>query len=238
MAWSNQKTVLAAGAGIALIIGVGLAVLFVAKNPKPSGPPAASQGGLQISVNNTPPPNSSKKLLCYVNDAPVGELSLADCAKQNGVLEGALDVGLDDNGNLAAAPTASLAPPPALPPAAALPPTAQPSTPGAATPSEPRAQATTQPSALPAQARAGAGAACMRYSSGEWRQVSGSMGLNDCIQALFAGRCLHPGEADYGRYGDSTLRLVPGKVEQATDNAHFHTVVEQRRGNCEIPSAH
>jgi hypothetical protein len=64
------------------------------------------------------------------------------------------------------------------------------------------------------------------------------MGLNDCVQALFAGRCVHPGEADYGRYGETTLRLVPGRVEQANDNLHFHTVVEQRRGNCEIPSAH
>ncbi|HWE44616.1 MAG TPA: hypothetical protein VG407_01195 [Caulobacteraceae bacterium] len=237
MAWSNQKTVLAAGAGIALVIGVGLAVLFVARTPKPSGPPPASQGGLQISVNNTPPANSNKKLLCYVNDAPVGELSLADCARQNGVLEGALDVGLDDNGNLAAAPTASLAPPPTLPPAVALPPVAQPSAPGAI-PAEPR-QAASQASPLPAQARAGSGGgACLRFSNGEWRQVSGSMGLNDCVQALFAGRCLHPGEADYGRYGDTTLRLVPGRVEQAYDNAHFHTVVEQRRGTCEIPSAH
>lgn len=237
MAWSNQKTVLAAGAGIALIVGVGLAVLFVARTPKPSGPPAASQGGLQISVNNTPLPNSSKKLLCYVNDAPVGELSLADCAKQNGVLEGALDVGLDDNGQLAAAPTASLAPPPALPPAVAQPPLAQPSQPGATNP-EPRAQATNQPSPVPAQARISGGAACLRYSSGEWRQVSASMGLNDCVQALFAGRCVHPGEADYGRYGETTLRLVPGQVQQASDNVHFHTVVEQRRGNCEIPTAH
>jgi hypothetical protein len=238
MAWSNQKTVLAAGAGIALVLGVGLAVLFVARTPKPSGPPAAAQGGLQISVNNVPATNSSKKLLCYVNDAPVGELSLADCAKQNGVLEGALDVGLDDNGNLAAAPTASLAPPPALPPAAAQPPIGQSPTPGAA-PVETRAPATSQPSPVSVPARASAaGLACLRFSSGEWRQVSASMGLNDCVQALFAGRCLHPGEADYGRYGDSTLRLVPGRVEQANDNVHFHTVVEQRRGNCEIPAAH
>jgi hypothetical protein len=238
MAWSNQKTVLAAGAGIALVVGVGLAVLFVARTPKPSGPPPAAQGGLQISVNNTPAPNSSKKLLCYVNDAPVGELSLADCAKQNGVLEGALDVGLDDNGNLAAAPTASLAPPPALPPAAAQPPAGQTPTPGAA-PVEPRAPAASQPSPVTVPPRASAGGlACLRFSSGEWRQVSGSMGLNDCVQALFAGRCLHPGEADYGRYGGATLRLVPGRVEQADDNVHFHTVVEQRRGNCEIPAAH
>jgi hypothetical protein len=237
MAWSNQKTVLAAGAGIALVVGVGLAVLFVARTPTPSGPPAASQGGLQISVNSTPPPNSSKKLLCYVNDAPVGELSLAECARQNGVLEGALDVGLDDNGNLAAAPTASLAPPPTLPPAAALPPAAQTAAPGAA-PVEPRAQAANQPSPAPVPTRVSGGAVCLRFSSGEWRQVSGSMGLNDCVQALFAGRCLHPGEADYGRYGDTTLRLVPGQVQQATDNVHFRTVVEQRRGNCEIPTAH
>jgi hypothetical protein len=230
MDWSNQKVVLAVGTAVALIAGVILAVLFMGRSPKPAAAPAAAQGGLQVSVNNTPPLDTSKKLRCFVDGVPVGEFSLAECAQKNGVSAQALDVGLDDNGNLAAAPTASLAPPPALPPAAA-----QPAQPGAPV-QEQRPQATAQPPLQTAQARGGA-TACLRFSSGEWRQVAAAMSLNDCVQALFAGHCVHPGEADYGRFGETTLRLVPGRVEQSTDNTHFRLLTEQRRG-CEIPSAH
>ena len=35
------------------------------------------------------------------------------------------------------------------------------------------------------------------------------MSLNACVQALYAGTCVRPGEALYGRWGETTLRLVP-----------------------------
>ena len=43
-----------------------------------------------------------------------------------------------------------------------------------------------------------------------------------------------PGEARYGRWGDTTLRLVPRRVEQSTDNNRFRTLAQQDR-NCQFP---
>lgn len=60
------------------------------------------------------------------------------------------------------------------------------------------------------------------------------MSLNACVQALYAGTCVGPGDAQYGRWGDMTLRLVPRRVEQSGDNARFRTLAEQDR-NCQFP---
>ena len=57
---------------------------------------------------------------------------------------------------------------------------------------------------------------------------------NQCVQALYAGTCVRPGEAQYGRWGDLTLRLVPRRVEQSSDNSRFRTLAEQDR-NCQFP---
>jgi hypothetical protein len=225
----RQKVMLAIGVGSAVILGVIAAFLFMGRGHKPTEAPAASQGGLQVSVAETPALDAKKKLRCFKDGAPVGEYTLAECAKMNGVAAQALDVGLDDNGNLAAAPTASLAPPPALPPAAVVPSGQTPNAPDAHTSAQPA-----QTASAPAEAR---GAACLRFGGADWRQVSDGGNLNSCVQFLFAGRCVRPGEAQYGRYGSATLRLVPGKVEISSDNAHFHTLVEQRRG-CEVPQVH
>lgn len=225
MNWSNQKIVLAVGAAVALVAGVILAVLFMGHGAKPAAPSPASQGGLQISVNQAPPADATKKLRCFVDGKDVGDSTLAECAQKNGVSSQALDVGLDDNGNLAAAPTASLAPPPALPPAVVTP--AAQTRPNPAGPvDQPRPQARDEQ----APAASGPRSACLRYTGGEWRQVSDTLNMRDCAQALFAGRCLHPGEAEYGRYGEVTLRLVPGGIEQSNDNRNFRPLVEHRRG--------
>ena len=223
---SRQRIMLAVGASAAVILGVVIAVI-AGRGHKPAGTPVASQSGLQVSVNEAPSLDSTKKLRCFKDGAPVGEYTLAECARMNGVSAQALDVGLDESGALAAAPTASLAPPPALPPAAVQPVRE----PGVAIAPDVRVQPA-QP--LPADSRA-SGALCLRHTGTEWRQVSDQLGLNGCVEALFAGRCVRPGDALYGRWGDTTLRLVSGRVEQSNDNQHFRTLVEQRRG-CEIPS--
>jgi hypothetical protein len=219
---SNNKVILGLGAAVALLAGVAIAVVLSGKGDGPTEAPAASQGGLQVSVNETPAPASEKQLRCFVDGQPAGILTLDECARRNGVAAQALDVGLDETGALAAAPTASLAPPPALP---------KPATDPAATP--PVTPVTPTATPTPA-ATAGPQSACLRFTGGEWREVSGATSLNACVQSLFAGRCVRPGEADYGRFGDSTLRLVPGRVEQSADNRKFRTLVEQRRG-CDIP---
>ena len=78
------------------------------------------------------------------------------------------------------------------------------------------------------------GTACLRHTGSEWRQVSGDMSLAACVQALYSGTCVRPGEASYGRWGDTTLRLVPRRVEQSTDNNRFRTLAQQDR-NCQFP---
>ena len=60
------------------------------------------------------------------------------------------------------------------------------------------------------------------------------MSLAACVQALYSGTCVSPGEARYGRWGDSTLRLVPRRVEQSTDNNRFRTLAQQDR-QCQFP---
>ena len=228
---NRQRIMLAIGAGLALVLGAILAVTMMGRGHKPSEPPPASQGsGLQISVNDAPAIDSAKKLRCFKDGAPVGDYTLAECARLNGVSAQALDVGPDASGALSAVPAASLAPPPVLPPAQPAPTqTAGPATTGptpAAGPAQPSAQA-------PDHGRV---AQCLRQTGSEWRQLADGMTLNGCVQALYAGRCARPGEAIYGRFGDQTLRLVLGKVEISNDNSHFRTLVEQRHG-CEIPPA-
>ena len=61
------------------------------------------------------------------------------------------------------------------------------------------------------------------------------MSLNQCVQALYAGTCVGPGDAQYGRHGNLTLRLVPRRVEQSTDNTRFRILADQDRG-CQFPS--
>ena len=53
------------------------------------------------------------------------------------------------------------------------------------------------------------------------------MPLVACAQAVFAGRCEHPGEAAYGRWGQQTLRLLPGRIEQSSDNRSFRPLMDQ-----------
>jgi hypothetical protein len=214
---NKQRIVLALGGGAAVILGIAAAFVIAGRNKAPSGPPPASKGGLEVSVNETPSLDARKKVRCFVNGASVGEFTIAECAAKNGVGAQSLDVGLDNSGNVVAAPTASLSPTPALPPA----------------PGENPASAPPAASAPGGQIAAGGPTGqCLRYTGSEWRQVADNWTLSACVQALFAGRCVHPGEAVYGRFGETTLRLVPGQIQQSSDNRNFRTLVEQR-GGCE-----
>jgi hypothetical protein len=54
-------------------------------------------------------------------------------------------------------------------------------------------------------------------------------------QQISTGKCEKPGGATYGRWGDETIRLVPGKVESSSDNRTFHSIIDLGP-NCSIPS--
>lgn len=219
---NDNRTIIAIGAGIAVLVAIVLALVFGGRNPRPDAEPPAARGGLTVDLADAPALESTRELRCYVAGQYVGMATLTDCARRNGVATDALDVGLDATGALVAAPTASLAPPPALPPIdlvevdpLPLPVEPAPSTPAAPPP-------------------AAAGSPCLRHAGGEWRSAGSNMSLNACVRALYAGTCVRPGEALYGRWGDVTLRLVPRRVEQSNDNSRFRTLVDQDR-NCQFP---
>jgi hypothetical protein len=52
------------------------------------------------------------------------------------------------------------------------------------------------------------------------------MGLQQCVQALFAGRCPSSDDADYGRWGDQTLKLAAGRLQISPNNRDFTTLVD------------
>ena len=128
---------------------------------------------------------------------------------------GALDVGVDKSGSPAAGK---------LPAIEALPPPPEP-------PLEEASAADSQFGAEPEEA---GGQPCWSHDGGAWSRTPGAMSLNTCVQTLFAGQCVRPGGAVYGRWGDRTLRLVQGRVEMSGDGHSFHTLARQTDG-CAIP---
>ncbi len=220
---TDNRLIMAIGAGLAVLAAIVLALVFTGGKDKPTEAPPASRGGLTVDLADAPTLDTTRELRCFVNGQYVGLATLPDCARRNGVATNALDVGLDDTGALAAAPTAAFAPPPAGP-QANLDLNAQP------LPTLPSGD-TTPGMAAPVAA----GSPCLRYTGSEWRTVSGGMTLSQCVQALYAGNCVQKlGDAQYGRSGDVTLRLVPRRVEQSNDNSRFRVLAEQDRA-CQFP---
>ncbi|WP_309606474.1 hypothetical protein [Phenylobacterium sp.] len=218
----ERRTVLVlAGGAVALIAGALAAwILVAAHRGETSRPPPASSGGLVIDSGGVPDQrlDPAKPLRCFVAGRSVGELTLAQCARRNGVSTDALDVGIDRTGALAAAGQAGTVLTP-------LPPSEQ------RAPQDVSAEAATTPAVGPAASPAGA---CLRYAEGQWRRLPGEMPLTPCVQALFAGRCERPGAAAYGRWMQQTLRLVPGRVEISADNRSFRPLVDQPA--CAVPA--
>jgi hypothetical protein len=218
----RRLSLILAGAAVALLAGLAIAgALLMGGRGDHRAPPAAQAG---LVIDSTSPDagkiDPAKPLRCFVQGQYVGELSLTDCAKRNGVATDALDVGLDQSGALAAADQAGEAITP-------LPPQEQ----GQAAPAAEAGQAPeAAETAQPAMAVGG----CWRYGGGRWRRAPGETDLNACVQQLFAGRCEKPGAAIYGRFGEQTLRLVTGKVEVSDDNKTFRTLIAQPP-DCSLP---
>ena len=222
MDWLNDRRVILGGGGaLALVLGLGAAFFFVSHDPKSKAPPPASTGGLVVEQGPEAALDPARPLRCFVGGKLAGTMTLADCAKKNGVATRALDLGVDATGALAAASDSG--------------PVLQVLTPAQAqaVPNE------APPGVLPAGAApvaAGTGAPtapCWRRD-GDWRRLPTDLSLNACVQALFAGRCEKTGGATYGRWGEETLRLVPRRVEASADNRTFRPLVDQGP-NCITP---
>lgn len=205
------------GGGVALVAGLAIAIMVAGRTADTDKPPPASQGGLVVELGRDDDGrlDPARPLRCYVAGQFVGEVTLSECAKRNGVATGALDVGLDESGALVAADQAGELLTPLPPPQTA--------------PRQPEVAPVAPPQAAPI----GPTARCWRYAGG-WRQLAQPMTLNGCVQELFAGRCVRQGDADYGRWGEQTIRLTAGRVEISGDNRSFRTLVEQGPG-CAVP---
>jgi hypothetical protein len=218
----DRRLLLAVGGGVAaLLISLGLAIGIMAREHRSKAPPPASTGGLVVQMGRADDAklDPAQPLRCFVAGQFVGMLTLADCARKNGVATRALDVGVDPNGDLGAGAAGTTLTP--LPPPAE----ASSATPETSAP----ALAANEP---PARGPVGE---CLRYAGSAWRRVGDSLSLSGCVQALYAGRCEPPGGASYGRWMTQTLRLVPHRIEISSDNRSFHTVVEQNDPACAIP---
>ena len=220
----EPRVVAALGGGAALMVVVVVGALLVAHHRGAHVPEGASEGALQVEPGKTTAAGASASLRCFVGGQMVGEMPLEDCAQRNGVSSQALDVGLP--------------PPPPAPEAAPAPqadggpevadverrsyaPLAHPAP----------APITVAPQPARATADDGGGdgrGQCLRYAGGDWRAAPrGAGSLKACVHALYDGRCVRPGDGLYGRYGALTLRLVPGRVEIASDNRNFRPLVGQ-----------
>lgn len=208
----NQRLLLILG-GVAAVLAAVVVALLLMGGPqdRPDEPDDAERAGLQVDVTDAESLSPDQELRCFVGGRFVGMATLSDCAERNGVASQALDVGLDSSGELTAVP---FTPPPDLPPL---------------TDEVEPAPAETGPAPQVQQA---SGQMCMRHTGGAWREV-GVMPLGACVQTLYAGRCEQLGGASYGHWGETTLRLIPGAVEQSTDNANFRLLARQGR-DCSI----
>lgn len=216
----DNRILIAIGAGIAIIAAVVIALLMNGGRDKPAAPPPAAQGGLTIDVADAPGLDAERELRCFVNGQFVGMANLADCARQNGLATEAMDVGIDQSGAAAA-----FVPPAGPPPVEEIPLSDVDGQPYPLEDPDP-VRGPTEPVRV--------GSTCLRHTGSDWRSLSGNMSLNACVQALYAGTCVRPGDAQYGRWGDTTLRLVSRRVEQSADNNRFSILAEQDR-SCQFP---
>lgn len=214
----DRRIVLAIGGAAALLLGILIAATIMRGDKGPSKPPPAAVGGLVVETGRDDDTrlDPARPIRCFVSGVFVGEITLTDCAKRNGVATDALDVGVDETGALAAANVAGTVLAPLPPPQAA-----------------PQTPATTAPTSTQPPPIQVSGEACWRYAGGGWSKV-GAMDLNSCVQTLYAGQCEQRGGASYGRWGEQTLRLVRDRVEISADNRRFRTLVEQG-ANCSVP---
>jgi hypothetical protein len=210
----DRRAVALAGMGVALLAGLAIAAFLLLRHRGDSERPPASQGGLVVQTGRDDDVKLDERrpLRCFVNGQLVGELKLSECAKRNGVASGALDVGLDPSGALAATHGASSQITP-LPPGEATSDVAPGEAGGAPT------QAPADSGLAPTRT-----AGCWLYADSGWSRVPADLTLNACLRTLYPDRCGGGGPPVYGRWADRTLRLLDGRIEISPDNRNFRVL--------------
>ena len=207
----ERRTVVIASIGLALLAGLGIAAFLAIRGAGPADVAPPSQGGLivQTGRDDDIKLDPRRPLRCFVNGQLVGKFTLGECARRNGVASGALDVGLDPTGALAAANGAS----------------------GQITPLPPGARSDaggeqTGP-AVPGVAVTTAAAPCWLYVDARWSRLPRDLPLAACIEAVYPDRCARADGPVYGRWGDSTLRLLEGRIEISANNRDFRLLADR-----------
>lgn len=219
---------------VVVLIAVAAFLLFRPDRPTQTASTATtgSGGGLQVDVSQAPTDaiQADQPLRCFVDGRFVGLLTLAECARRNGVEPGALDVGVDESGALAAATDTQLEP---LPPA--LNEQVQTAQLEATRDLSPNLPPLEPPAPRPPEPRRATGPCWRDAGGGNWVRVADDVSLAACTAALFDGQCVvQPGAALYGRWAEETLRLVPGRVEAGGSGGRFRTLAEQAPGSCSV----
>ena len=224
--FKDRRAVALSGMGLALLAGLAIAALLMSRGRDASEPPPASQGGLVVQTGRDDDVklDEGRPLRCFVNGQLVGDLKLSDCARRNGVASGALDVGLDPTGALAAAHGASSQITP-------LPPGDSSSDVEPRSPAGASAGTTAEPTAG-APSAGGRVAACWLYADASWSRVPEDLSLSACLRTLYPDRCARGGPPVYGRWADRTLRLLDGRIEISPDNRNFR-VLAGRNPDCD-----
>jgi hypothetical protein len=189
---------------------------------------------LKVEMGTSTKLDPQSALRCFVHGQFVGMQTPDQCAEKNGVPAGALDVGLDQSGSLAAGVgDAHLAPIANTVDDSASSDSDMGQSPAAQTfPSATAAPSTTLPTALPVDGGTGD---CLRFIRGAWQPAGAGVTLSVCVRTLFAGRCVGPGQTLYGRWGRETVRLMPGRVEASDNNRDFRPLVSQSASDCSLP---
>ncbi len=202
--------------GMAVLIGVS-----ACHRRDASIPPAP--GVLKVETGKQAKLDPEAALRCFVHGQFVGMQTPAECAGKNGVAPGALDVGLDQSGALAAGAgdtkLQSL--------------------------SNAIADSDSATDAAGASADAGAGSDdtgdddggapstsgpagdCMRYGPSGWRAAGHAVTLNVCVHTLFAGRC--PGA------GPDGVRAMGERDPAPHAGAHRHVGEQPRLSSSGVP---
>ncbi len=216
----DRRVLALGGGGVALAAGLAVAFLLVRTPNAAHEAPPASQGGLVVQTGRDDDIklDPMRPLRCFVGGQFVGELPLGACAKRNGVATGALDVGVDPSGALAASngPTGEITP---LPPARV-------------DAAQPAVSAVTDDS----QGAPARSAACWTYDDGAWNRLPGELTQSACA-AQISHRCFRPDQSVfYARWGEQTLRNLAarGAVEYSLNNHDFRFLIDAD-GRCAKP---
>ena len=208
-----------------VIAGLTLSLVVLSRSGAVRGPGSSAQGlVVQTDHDDDIKLDPKRPLRCFVGGLFVGEMPVSACASRNGVGVGALDVGVDTSGALvgAKASTGEVAPPPPTTAGAS-------ELSGAADPMQ-EAQSAGDEGSGPSTSSGAPTKTCWRYAEAAWTRLPELMSRSACLQTLYDGRCLSPGSASYGRWGDRTLRLTAGRIEVSSDNRVFKTIAQQGPG--------